>query len=934
MKTKLLTLLALLCITLSFSQTTFTVDGLNYEVTSTNPNEVSVTGVTPSILDLVIPETVIDVATGISYNVTAIGEEAFLFNSLTSVTIGENVVSIGAFAFESSGLTSVTIGENVVSIGFSAFRFNLLTSITIPNSVTTIGDDTFRDNTLTSVTIGENVVSIGASAFEDNDALTTVTSLSTNPATLPSDAFDGEGDNSAIDLTIPSGTSGAYIDANWLGFNTYNNTDLTFTVGDIAYIILDIINNDEVSAVGYIGTATVVNIPDTVTDSGTIYNVTAIGVGAFEENSLTSVTIGNNVTAIGEEAFIGNALTSVTISNNVTTIGERAFRNNAITSVTIPNSVTTIAQGTFALNSLTSITIPNSVTTIGFGAFFSNALTSVTIGENVASIGDLAFSFNSVLTTVTSLSTNPAILPSKAFDNDEDNSAIDLVFPIGFEQAYLDANWLGFNSYNNIGLTFTVDGLDYEVTSTNPNEVSLTGGTPSSLDLVIPETVTDSGIIYNVTAIGEEAFIGNALTSVTIPNSVTTIGERAFRDNQLTSVTIPNSVTTIAQGAFASNSLTSITIPNSVTTVGLGAFNGSSLTSVTIGENVASIGDLAFSFNSVLTTVISLSTNPAILPSKAFDNDEDNSAIDLTIPSGTAQAYADATWTGFKSVTEVNFEEIIIAPKVFLQGAATNPNTGEETLMRDDLRVSDLLPTISPYTDALTVDETVFSVEGNDAIVDWVFVELRDATDNSVIVASTSALLQRDGDVVDIDGISTLSFNALADNYFVVIKHRNHLGIMTANTVTLSGTTTTVDFTDANNPITFGTNAQTTFGMPAGILGMWAGNINGDGVVQFSGATPDASGILANVLNDTGNFLNFSTFVINGYTTNDIDINGAAQYEGGSADAPLILQNVLAHPSNFLNFSTFEILEQLPVNITNMNKQSLFINKVKTQIKF
>ena len=135
---------------------------------------------------------------------------------------------------------------------------------------------------------------------------------------------------------------------------------------------------------------------------------------------------------------------------------------------------------------------------------------------------------------------------------------------------------------------------------------------------------------------------------------------------------------------------------------------------------------------------------------------------------------------------------------------------------------------------------------------------------------------------------------------------------MTANTIALNGTATVINFTDATTPITFGANAQTTFGTPTNTLGMWTGNANGDTVVQYSGTSPDAPSILSDVLNDSGNFLNFPTYTVSGYNDIDIDMNGGAQYSGTTPDTPFILQNVLAHPGNFLNFSTFSIQEQLP----------------------
>ena len=126
--------------------------------------------------------------------------------------------------------------------------------------------------------------------------------------------------------------------------------------------------------------------------------------------------------------------------------------------------------------------------------------------------------------------------------------------------------------------------------------------------------------------------------------------------------------------------------------------------------------------------------------------------------------------------------------------------------------------------------------------------------------------------------------------------------------------TTTVDFTNSASQITYGSNAQTTFGMPPGIIGMWCGNANGDTVVQYSGTNPDAPDILSTVLNDAGNFLNFPTYVVTEYNTNDVNMDGNTQYSGTNPDTPFILQNILAHPGNFLNFSTYQIIEQLPEN--------------------
>ena len=133
--------------------------------------------------------------------------------------------------------------------------------------------------------------------------------------------------------------------------------------------------------------------------------------------------------------------------------------------------------------------------------------------------------------------------------------------------------------------------------------------------------------------------------------------------------------------------------------------------------------------------------------------------------------------------------------------------------MNDTLRTLNLLPATEPYSSLTrfshiggeTVNAGVFAVSGNNAIVDWVLVELRNGSDPSRLVATRAALLQRDGDVVDMDGVSPVAFaNQSNGSYYVVVGHRNHLRVMTAAPVALSNASPLIDFTNPATP-TYGT---------------------------------------------------------------------------------------------------------------------------------
>ena len=446
-------------------------------------------------------------------------------------------------------------------------------------------------------------------------------------------------------------------------------------------------------------------------------------------------------------------------------------------------------------------------------------------------------------------------------------------------------------------------------------------------------------------------------TNVLIANNVSDAGPAIYNDSSssatLTNLTVFNntSPSTFLNGsALIANSSSTFTITNTVMynntrDIGLGNNSTVSGTNNYVLTAPAQFGSPAGFTQLIADPFINSAdidgldnifgtTDDGLLPSETgilIDSGDTASNSQTTDIIGETRNLGTAIDVG---AYEYQFK-IRITPKVNLQGALLGNTNG---LMRDDLRTADYLPTTSPYPDGLTCDASVFS-GGNAAarggflqndIVDWIWIELRDESDNTVVIASTSALLQRDGDVVAVDGFSNIEFSIPYNSFYITLKHRNHLGVMTANTVELDDTPTNIDFTDASNPITFGTNAQATVMLPLltrpistnspessqsnNVLALWAGNANGDQTVQYSGTTPDTPSILSNVLNDAGNFLNFPTYTVSGYNTNDIDMNGNTQYSGTAPDTPFILQNVLAHPGNFLNFSTYGIQEQLPEN--------------------
>ena len=161
----------------------------------------------------------------------------------------------------------------------------------------------------------------------------------------------------------------------------------------------------------------------------------------------------------------------------------------------------------------------------------------------------------------------------------------------------------------------------------------------------------------------------------------------------------------------------------------------------------------------------------------------------------------------------------------------------EGVKMLSTLNLMGLLPIIQPYNVApwnYPGTESVASIP-NTLVVDWILLEYRDAVDAVSATAATSigwqaALLLNDGNIVDLDGISNLDFSfSINDNLFVVIHHRNHLPVMSANAIPDPGFVYTYNFTTASSQA-YGINAMIDLG--GGVFGLYGGDGNADGTIN------------------------------------------------------------------------------------------------------
>ncbi len=279
-------------------------------------------------------------------------------------------------------------------------------------------------------------------------------------------------------------------------------------------------------------------------------------------------------------------------------------------------------------------------------------------------------------------------------------------------------------------------------------------------------------------------------------------------------------------------------------------------------------------------------------PGYSLNSDDCNDADpNLTVPGnpcddGNPATIDDVVTAECTCVGTPSF--VAVQVRMLLDG----PFNAAAGLMHDSLRTQGLTPLNEPYT-ALGFDlpggggesvaPAVLAEEGPDAIVDWVVVELHDAGDAALVEAARCFLVQRDGDVVDAMGGTTLLFGAAQGEHYLAVRHRNHLGVMSRDPIELGAAATFFDVGAPATPV-HGADARRMVG-PYALL--WSGDATGDGRVQYTGDGNDRDPILEMI----GGVVPTSV-MHDVYAGEDVNMDGRVQYTGDGNDRDPILQNI------------------------------------------
>lgn len=300
-------------------------------------------------------------------------------------------------------------------------------------------------------------------------------------------------------------------------------------------------------------------IPETVTDGGTTYNVTAIAPKAFKGTSADAPN---------------DKLTSVVLPKTITTTPRGCFQNcSVLKSVTLPSALTKIQQDAFSgCLALEEISIPAGVTTLTANMFqncpalakitFEESTTAIEVGVNIwgstaaADRGLVELYINRPVTTTGA--TGPAAMPFPSLPK--------LAKVVYGENATTD---IPSYSYQNCK--------------------------------ALTEVVLPAGL----TGIGGQAFLNTGLTSIDIPAGVTTISSSTFSGcSALADVKMGGGVTKIDDMAFYNAGVKTITWPSALTSIGAYAFSGASFEGgLNLPAALTTIGSQAFAKNASVTAI-------------------------------------------------------------------------------------------------------------------------------------------------------------------------------------------------------------------------------------------------------------------------------------------------------------------------------------------
>lgn len=180
----------------------------------------------------------------------------------------------------------------------------------------------------------------------------------------------------------------------------------------------------------------------------------------------------------------------------------------------------------------------------------------------------------------------------------------------------------------------------------------------------------------------------------------------------------------------------------------------------------------------------------------------------------------------------VTSQSVSLNVSVFLEACYNSSSHKMQTTLRENKQ----LPKNQPFDKGLwkwsgkkSVEDSVADIA--ESIVDWVLVSFRTSTSASSTFSQQSFFLTASGQLRDGMGNPALVETPSESSFYIVVTSRNHLGVMSANKVSVQGGSITYDFTTAQSQA-YTTGAAPMMEVATGIYGLISGDVNGDGTIN------------------------------------------------------------------------------------------------------
>lgn len=229
--------------------------------------------------------------------------------------------------------------------------------------------------------------------------------------------------------------------------------------------------------------------------------------------------------------------------------------------------------------------------------------------------------------------------------------------------------------------------------------------------------------------------------------------------------------------------------------------------------------------------------------------------------------------------------------------------------------INPILPVTQPYSASPflyagneSVSPGFFGTHTN--IVDWVLVQFRKPASGLAVnateateVGTKAAFILQNGSIVNLDGVSPLSMDLRKQGPgFLVIRHRNHIAVMSNSLPSNATGNYTNDFRILSNAYLNGAIVTPPLTLMPGSAqyGLWAGNANGDQAVNASDLT---------LVKQRANLSAL------GYEANDVNMDGGVNGSDLFLTKQGVNQTIVTHSSRQVQGNTLVRNLQLTTHV-------------------